>query len=175
MGGGKSKVKFMAKTQTEFLQDLVADYREARQPWPATARQIGAWAIQAGYWKAPIKNQIDQCAQEIAAAMRVEFFTDPQGREVRKKHPYREIEELPDGKHIQKFLWIDMEDPILKHEEVEMALQYGRKLIVGDCKQLKTSVDSYNDNNKHGEYIEISFSFVDDMEESEQPTVYPGL
>jgi len=46
---------------------------------------------------------------------------------------------------------------------------------VGDCKQLKTSVDSYNDNNKHGKYIEISFDFAEDMEESEQPTVYPGL
>jgi len=52
---------------------------------------------------------------------------------------------------------------------------YGRKLIVGDCKQLKTSVDSYNDNNKHGHYVEVSFNFAEDMEESEQPTVYPGL
>jgi hypothetical protein len=169
------KAKRMAKTKTESLQGLVADYRKSGRPWPATARQIGGWAIQEGYWKAPIKNQIDQCAQEIAAAMRVEFFIDPQGREVRKKHPYREVTELPDGKHVQQFLWIDMEDPNLKHEEAELALQYGRKLIVGDCKQLKTSVDSYNDNNKHGKYIEISFNFVDDMAESEQPTVYPGL
>jgi len=165
----------MAKTKTEFLQNVVANYRVTGQTWPATARQIGAWAIREGYWKAPIKNQIDQCAQEIAGAMRQEYFTDPQGRAVRKKHPYRELEELPDGKHIQQYLWIDMEDPSLKPEEAEMALQYGRKLIVGDCKQLKTSVDSYNDNNKHGKYIEISFNFVDDMAESEQPTVYPGL
>lgn len=68
-----------------------------------------------------------------------------------------------------------MEDPNLKHEEAESALKYGRKLIVGDCKQLKTSVDSYNDNNKHGKYVEISFDFSVDMAESEQSTVYPGL
>ena len=165
----------MAKTKTEFLQETVAAYRRARQPWPSTARHIGAWAIKEGYWKAPIKNQIDQCAEEIASAMRLEFYIDPQGREVRKKHPYREVIELPDGKHEQRFLWIDMEDPNLKHEEAEMALQYGRKLISGDCKKLKTSVDSYNDNNKHGKYIEMSFNFAEDMEEAAQPTVYPGL
>ena len=62
----------MAKTKTEFLQDVVAAYRAAGEPWPATARHIGAWAIQQGHWEAPIKNQIDQCAEEIAAAMRVE-------------------------------------------------------------------------------------------------------
>jgi hypothetical protein len=169
---------FMAKivkTKTEFLQDIVEQYRKAKQPWPATAKHIGAWAIQNGHWKAPIKNQIDQCAEEIAAAMRNEFYTDPQGRTVRKKHPYRNVVELPDGKHVQQYLWIDMEDPNLKHEEAEMALQYGRKLIVGDCKQLKNSVDSYNDNNKHGKYVEVSFNFAEDMEEADQPTVYPGL
>jgi len=165
----------MAITKTEFLQSVVATYRATAQPWPATARQIGAWAIGEGYWKAPIKNQIDQCAQEIAGAMRQEFFTDPQGRTVRKKHPYVELSEMSDGKHVQQYLWIDMEDPKLKHEEAELALRYGRKLIVGDCKQLKTSVDSYNDNNRHGKYVEISFNFADDMAESEQLTVYPGL
>ena len=86
--------------------------------------------------KRQLKNQTDQCAEEIAAAMRVEFFTftDPQGREVRKKHPYRELVELPDGKQIQQYLWIDMEDPNLKHEEAELALLYGKMLILGDCK-----------------------------------------
>jgi hypothetical protein len=171
----QSKSKIMAKTKTEFLQDIVAAYRTAGKSWPATARQIGAWAINQGYWKSPIKNQIDQCAHDIASAMRMEFFTDPQGRSVRKKHPYREVVELLDGKHTQQFLWIDMQDQNLKHEEAELAFQYGRKLIVGDCKQLKTSVDSYNDNNKFGKYIEMSFNFVEDMAESEQPTVYPGL
>jgi hypothetical protein len=165
----------MAKTKTEFLQSVVATYRATGESWPATARQIGAWAIREGFWKPPTKSQIDQCAQEIAAAMRQEYFTDPQGRTVRKKHPYRELEELPDGKHIQQYLWIDMEDPNLKHEEAELALKYGRKLIVGDCRQLKTSVDSYNDNNRHGKYVEISFNFADDMDEADQPTVYPGL
>src|SRR5687767_11138862 len=103
----------MAKTKTEVLQKIVENYRKAGQPWPATARQIGAWAIQMSHWKAEIKDQIDLCAEDIARAMRVEFYTDPQGREVRKKHPFRDVK-LLDGKQTQQFLWIDMQDPRLK-------------------------------------------------------------
>jgi hypothetical protein len=165
----------MAKTKTEFLQEIVEAYRAAGNEWPATARAIGGWAIQQGHWKAPIKNQVDQCAEEIAGAMRNEFYTDPQGRRVRKKHPYPETVVLPDGKHQQQFPWIDMQDPNLKHEEAEMALQYGRKLISGDCKSLRNSQDSYNDNNPHGKYVEINFNFAEDLEEEAQPTTYPGL
>lgn len=40
---------------------------------------------------------------------------------------------------------------------------------------LETSVDSYNDNNTHGKYVEVSFDFNEALAESEQPTVYPGL
>jgi len=163
----------MAKTKTDFLQDIVNVYRTSGQAWPSTARAIAGWAIQEGLWKPPTKNLIEQCADEIAAAMRDEYFIDPQGRTVRRKHPYREIEELPDGKHKQLFLWVDVADA--KPAEMEKAFQFGRKLIVGDCKQLKTDVDSYNDNNPHGEYIEICFDFRDDLAEAEQPTVYPGL
>lgn len=163
----------MAKTKTEFLQEIVKVYRDHGQPWPSTARTIAGWAIREGLWKPPPKNLIDQCAGEIASAMRDEFFVDPQGRTVRKKHPFREIEELPDGKHKQLFLWVDTADA--KPDEMEKAFQFGRKLIVGDCKQLKTDVDSYNDNNPHGKYIEICFDFRDDLKEAEQPTVYPGL
>jgi hypothetical protein len=163
----------MAKTKTEFLQEIVKAYRAADQTWPSTARTIAGWAIHEGLWQPPSKNLIDQCAGEIAAAMRDEYFTDPQGRTVRKKHPYREIEELPDGKHKQLFLWVDVADA--EPDEMEKAFQFGRKLVVNDCKQLKTDVDSYNDNNPHGKYIEICFDFRDDLEEAGQPTVYPGL
>ena len=161
------------KTKVEFLQDMVADYRSRGEPWPATAKDIAAWAIREGLWKPAAKNLILLCAGEIAAAMRQEYFTDPQGRRVRKKHAYPDMQALPDGNHEQLFLWIDVTDA--PHEEVEMAFQYGRKLIVGDCKQLKTDIDSYNENNTHGKYIEVSFNFVEDLAEAEQPTVYPGL
>jgi hypothetical protein len=161
------------KTKTEFLQKIVEEYRAADEQWPTTAKNIAAWAIRERHWKPQPKSLISRCASEIASAMRQEFFTDPQGRTVRRKHAYRTQNELPDGTYEQLFFWIDVRDA--KHEQVEMAFQYGRKLIVGDCKQLRTDADSYNDNNARGEYIEVVFDFRPDLIEAEQPTVYPGL
>ncbi len=105
--------------------------------------------------------------------MREEFFTDAQGRRVRKKHPFRDVKELLDGTHEQLFLWVDIADAT--HEQAAMAFQYGRKLVLGDCRQLKVDVDSYNDNNKNDGYVELSFDFTDDLAELEQPAEYPGL
>jgi hypothetical protein len=60
-------------------------------------------------------------------------------------------------------------------EQAQMAFQYGRKVVSDDCRQLKLGVESYNENNPHGAYIEMSFDFTDDMEEMDQPSEYPGL
>jgi hypothetical protein len=40
MAGEQREDKIMAKTKTEFLQEIVAAYREAGEIWPATARRI---------------------------------------------------------------------------------------------------------------------------------------
>src|SRR5205814_5022368 len=78
--------------------------------------------------------------------------------------------ELSDGTYEQLYLWIDVHDETAKSDEIEMAFQYGRKLIVGDCKQLKTDVDSYNDNNKLGHYVEVDFNFEPDFRRSRAVT-----
>ena len=160
------------KTKTEFLQEITEQYRAAGEKWPATCKDIAAWAISERLWKPYPKNLITQCASEIAAAMREEHFTDPQGRSVRKKRPFR-AEGLLEGNEDQGFLWVDMQE--VKPEEAEMAFQYGRKLNLDSCRQLKVGVDSYNDNNPHGGYVEMSFDFTDDLLEMEQSSEYPGL
>lgn len=45
------------------------------------------------------------------------------------------------------------------------ALQQRRQQIVGDCWQLKCDADSYNENMKPTEPIQIVFDFTDDMAE----------
>ena len=92
------------KTKTEFLQDIVEEYRAAGESWPTTTKYIASWAIRSKLWEPPHKNLITQCAAEIAAAMRQEFFTDPQGRRVRAKHAYRRSEGLSDGTYKQLYL-----------------------------------------------------------------------
>jgi len=160
------------KTKREFLQEITDQYREAGQKWPTTCKEIAAWAIREGLWKPYPKNLVTQCATEIAAAMREEHFTDPQGRSVRSKRPYRAADIL-EGNEEQVFLWVDMKEAT--EEQAVLAFQYGRKLITDDCRQLKTGLDSFNENNTHGAYIEMTFDFSDDMAELDQPSDYPGL
>jgi hypothetical protein len=53
-----------------------------------------------------------------------------------------------------------------------MAFQQRRSQIVGDCRQLKTDVDSYNDNNTHKGHYQLPLDFTWDVAEREQPTTY---
>lgn len=159
------------KTKTEHLWDITANYRATGEKWPATAKDIAAWAIRSKLWLPQTRSMIDQCASEIAAAMREESFIDPQGRTVRKKHVIRDMQELMDGKHQQMMLWVDITGA--SEEQMTKAFQYRRRLVLGDCTQLKTDVDSYNDNNHHNAHIEMCFDFGADLNELAQPAEYP--
>jgi len=161
------------KTKREGLQDIVADYREAGQAWPATAKDIAWWAIRHNKWESAPKSRADECAKELSEAMREEYFTTPQGRHVRKKHAMRSSELLPDGTHRQLTLWIDIEDA--EPPQMRTAFQQRRTQVLGDCAQLKTDADWYNENNQHGATIQLSFDFTEDLAELEQPAEYVAI
>jgi hypothetical protein len=92
--------------------------------------------------------------------MSEEYHTDPQGRAVRTKHARRVRE-----KGQQAFLWDDIRTADRTH--MQMAFQQRRQQIVGDCKQLKTDVDSYNDNRSPDDPIPLCLDFSDDVAEAE--------
>jgi len=70
-------------------------------------------------------------------------------------------------------LWDDIR--IAPREFMERAFQLRRRQIVGDCKQLKTDVDSFNDNHPEEAPIQLLLDFGDDVAEANQPTEYrPG-
>jgi hypothetical protein len=145
---------------TKQIQNIIARYRESGQPWPAEKREIAAWAVRTREWQPQPSMLIDQCADEIAKAMREEYFTDAQGRRVRAKHAAKIWKE---GK--QATLWGDIrseERPFLA-----TAFQQRRQQIVGECNQLKTDVDSYNQNGNFGEAIQLVFDFTNDLAELE--------
>jgi hypothetical protein len=145
---------------TEQLQRVINEYIAAQRPWPATTREIAAWAIQRGLWKPQPAAMVRQCADELANAMREEYLVDPQGRTVRAKHVVREH---------QIALWADIRTASPEH--MQMAFQQRRQQIVGDCRQLKVDVDSYNENYNHGEPIQMVFDFTNDIEELELATM----
>ena len=67
-----------------------------------------------------------------------------------------------DGEQIP--LWFDKSTGTREH--VELGFQQRRQRIVGDCRQLKIDVDSYNDNYASGNPIQIILDFTDDVAES---------
>ena len=67
-------------------------------------------------------------------------------------------------------LWDDIRSA--SREFIERAFQLRRRQIVGDCKQLKTDVDSFNDNRPEQAPIQLLLDFTDDVAEANQPTEY---
>jgi len=150
---------------TEQLQKIANDYIKEHDE-PATTHDMAAWAIAVGAWKPQPGSMINKCAQELARAMREEYFTDTQGRSVRAKHAARVRK---NGK--QMTLWADMRHTDRSH--METSLQQRRQQILGDCKQLKIDADSYNENHCAGTPIQMIFDFTLDLAELEAVEAIP--
>jgi len=103
---------------------------------------------------------IGRLAEDLSRALREEYYTDPQGRSVRTKHAAR-IKK--DGENLS--FWDDIRTAERPH--MEMAFQQRRQGIVGDCRQLKTDADSFNQNANSGPPIQLIFDFTDDLAELE--------
>lgn len=140
------------------LQRIANSYM--KEAGGATAREIASWAIEKGFWEPHRSKVIDICAAELAQAMREEYFKDPQGRRVRAKHVA-----IITKKGKQLAFWDDMHTASREH--MEIAFQNRRQHVVGECGQLKTDVDSYNQNQNTGEPIQIIFDFREDLADSE--------
>jgi hypothetical protein len=142
------------------MQEIVRKYRESGRPWPATTEQMAGWAMDNHLWAPHRSRLIRLCADQLAQAMREEYITDPQGRRVRAKHVAR-----PKEGDRQRYFWDDIRTA--NHEHMQVATQQRRQQIVGDCVQLKRDVDSYNENRKPAEPIQIELNFTADVEEVE--------
>ena len=143
-------------TYMEQLQRIVDRYVEAGEEWPATSRQMAAWAVREKLWQPHPTSLVSQCAEALSTAMREEYIVDAQGRTVRAKHAARIQQEV---------LWADIRTAPRKHMEIAFAQR--RRAVLGDCHQLKLDVDSYNDNRIPNEPIQMSFDFTNDLLEME--------
>ena len=143
----------------EQLISIANDYF-AEHEGSATSREIAAWAMKTGKWAPQPGSMIERCAEELSRAMREEHILDPQGRSVRAKHAARIRE---NGK--QFTLWADIRTATKEH--MARAFQQRRRQILGDCRQLKSDVDSYNENRRPDEPIQVIFDFTLDLAELE--------
>ena len=142
------------------MQRIVAEYRTSGESWPASTKTIAAWAIDNGKRELPQSAALAKCAEDISRAMREEYITDAQGRRVTVRHPttVRRGSEQP-------VLWDDLRTATREH--MKLSFQQRRQQIVGDCRQLKIDVDSYNDRHASVEPIQMIFDFTRDLAEIE--------
>jgi len=125
-----------------------------------TAKDVARWIIAKGLWKAPDTIALQKCANDLSEAWREEYKTDPQGRRVRTRHAFL----ISEG-GIQLHLWGDWEKLAPKH--MALSFQGRRKQVVGECRQLKNDVDSYNDNLNKDLPILVSYNFTLDLRETD--------
>lgn len=150
----------MQRTYNRQLQSITNRYIDSGESWPATARQIAAWAIRERLWRPQPSELVTQCADQLAKAMREEYITDPQGRTVRAKHAARRKDGMK-----QRSFWADIRTASRMHMEV--AFQQRRQHVLGECRQLKADVDSFNENRSSENPIQMIFDFTRDLEELE--------
>jgi hypothetical protein len=122
---------------------------------------VAEWAVKHGLYTPHPSAVIRELTAQLARALREEYFTDPQGRRVRAKHVATVKQE--DGTTLP--LWDDMRTA--PHSHMEIAFQQRRKQIAGDCFQLKTDIDSYNENRRPERPIQLCLDFTFDVAERE--------
>ena len=144
----------------EQLQDLYRRYEKDGHMQPFTMHELAAWAYDKGLCQPQRLTIVNRLAEEFARAMRADFQIDRQGRRVRTKH----VATYERGGK-QYALWADLR--VASREHMERSFQQRRQGIVGDCRQLKTDVDSYNENQNTKEPIQLILDFTDDMAEYE--------
>lgn len=126
---------------------------------------IAAWAYHHGLHKPNLKTVIDAIAADIAQVFREEYRVDRQGRRYRANHATtRKL-----GNRTLT-LWADMDDPAAPHAHFVKSFAQRRQQIVGDCVQLKTDVDVYNDKRTPAEPIQIPLDFTLDVDELQHLT-----
>ena len=101
---------------------------------------------------------------DIAQVFREEYRTAADGRRYRAKHATTRKQ----GNKTMS-LWADLDDPVAPHSHFVESFSQRRSQIVGDCYQLKTDADVYNDRRQPEDLVQVVLDFTLDVEELEQP------
>ncbi len=121
--------------------------------------ELAGWAYKNGLHKPNVKTIIDVIAADIAQAFREEYRTDGHHRYRAKHAATTKI-----GTKTLS-LWGDIDDPNAPHEHFVKSFGQRRQQIVGDCFQLKTDADVYNNHRKPAEPIQVVLDFTLDVDE----------
>lgn len=134
--------------------------REVRDDGLIDPQELAGWAYRNGLHKPNATTIIDIIAKDITQVFREEYRTDRLGRRYRAKHA---VIKKAGGKTLS--LWGDLDDPNAPHSHFISSFGQRRQQIVGDCCQLKTDVDVYNDVRIPNEPVNLVLDFTLDVEE----------
>lgn len=147
-------------TDIKGMQRLFHRYQLDGGTLPLSPDEFADWAIEGKHW-APTREAVRRiCAEQFSRAMREDYATDSKGRRVRTKHAV-----IVNRKGTQTALWDDWKTAPRSH--MIRAFQQRRDQIVGDCRQLKNDVESYNDDHLGLPAIQLILDFTLDMIELE--------
>lgn len=142
----------------ESLQSIWRRYEYENGAVPATAREAVMWGVDKGLIVPPETDPYAKLAEDMATALREEYATDSKGRRYRVNHAVR----VTKG-GVQHTFWAIMKDAPRSH--MQKAFIQRREQIVGDCVQLATDVEAYNDMKNDQPPIQMLLDFRDDVEE----------
>jgi len=147
----------MAK-YNEQLQRIWHQFEVENGEVPTTSRQAVAWGVSRGLITLPEVDPLDCLAEDMSKALREEYRKDKYGRKYRVNHAVRVTKA-----GVQLTFWGMIDSS--SRQFMEKSFGQRRKQIVGDCLQLKTDVDVFNDKNPKEDPIQIVLNFADDVEE----------
>lgn len=145
-------------TYKENLQKIWHLYEREHGSVPSTARDAVQWGVTRGLIAMPEIDPFSKLAEDMATALREEYRTDAKGRRYRVNHAVRVTKA-----GVQYTFWAMMQDAPREH--MQKAFIQRREQIVGDCVQLATDVEAYNDMNADQPKIPMLFDFRDDVAE----------
>lgn len=126
--------------------------------------EVAAWAYQRGLHKPSVRTVVDAIAADISQVFREEYRTDKNGQRYRAMHAVRS----KSGDKTMS-LWADMDDERAPRSHFVKSFSQRRQQIVGDCCQLKTDVDVYNNKYSNLDPIQMHLDFTLDVEELQLP------
>jgi hypothetical protein len=147
-------------TKAEHFQNVWHAYIREKGGEPAELRDLAKWAVSKGHADIPKIDPYDVLADDFARALRSETRTDSSGRTYRMNHAARKR----DGGG-QRTFWATIDYAPRPH--MEMAFAQRRNQIVGECIQLKTDVDVFNQRHPTEPKVQLSLNFEDDVAEEE--------
>lgn len=148
------------------VRDYVARYQlQAGSTGLIDPREVAEWAYNKGLIKPNPKTVIDAIAADIAQVFREEYRTDSVGRRYRAKHAVKKRV----GEKTMS-LWADMDDARAPRDHFIRSFSQRRQQIVGDCVQLKTDADVYNEKNPTEMPVQVPLDFTEDVAELQLAT-----